>query len=53
MAHLGAVPKTNGYPTGSSGEHQPIRSEAPLIGSYGCVAEPCAPDEGLLSEQRL
>lgn len=52
MAHLGAVPKTNGYPSGS-GEHQPIRSEAPLIGSYGCVAEPCAPDEGLLSEQRL
>ena len=52
MAHLGAVPKTNGYQSGS-GEHQPIRSEAPLIGSYGCVAEPCAPDEGLLSEQRL
>ena len=47
MEHLGAVPKTNGYQSGS-GEHQPIRSEALLIGT-----EPCTPDEGLLSEQRL
>ena len=52
MGHLGAVPKTNGYPSGF-GEHQPIRSEAPLIGSYGYVTEPYAPDEGLLSEQIL
>ena len=48
MAHLGAVPKTNGA---KAAENQPIRSDTTPIGSYGCVNE--EGNDGLINEQRL
>ena len=48
MAHLGAVPKSNGT---TVAENLPIRAETTApIGTYGCVSDN---DDELINEKRL